>query len=120
MLGNSQMISSLSLSPSILWLSRTLCGIKHGSTPYSEKKENNRRVSLCFSSPLLLPETWKMETENRILIGCAPCTLILVNNLPAKRKILMETSFEIGLGDVPPPPCNLQQKINQKYVFDVR
>ena len=66
-----------------------------------------RRVSLCFFSPLLLPETWKMETENRILIGCAPCTLIPVNTLPAKKKILMETSFEIGMGDVPPTPLHL-------------
>ena len=31
----------IQLSPSFLWLNRTLCGIKHGSTSYLEKMKNN-------------------------------------------------------------------------------
>ena len=61
-------------------------------------------------------EPWNLENntrineieniESRILIGCAPCTMIQVYTLPAVRKKLMETSFEIGLGDVPSNPPN--------------
>ena len=33
--------SAKSVSPSFLWLSRTLCGVEHDSTLYLEEKENN-------------------------------------------------------------------------------
>ena len=91
MVGNSLIISSLLVS----------CG---RAEPWN--LENNARIN---------------EIENidsRILIGCVPCTLIPVYTLPAVRKRLMETTFEIGLRAgrrplPPPPPLNLQQKINQ-------
>ena len=41
--------------------------------------------------------------ESRILIDCALCTKMRVYILPAARKRLMETSFEIGLDDVTSP-----------------
>ena len=70
---------------------------------------------------LLFPLPLARNKENgNIEHRCAPCTMVPVYTLLGAGKGLMETSFERGLGDVPPPSFSLQQKINQKYVFDVR
>ena len=92
MVGNSLIISSLLVS----------CG---RAEPWN--LENNARIN-------------EIENiESRILIGCLPCTLIPVYTLPAVRKRLMETTFEIGLraGRRPlPPPSSIKPPTENKSV----
>ena len=80
---------------SFLRLNRTLCGIKHGSTPYLEKKKKIVQRRRGFSM-LLFPLPLARSKENgniefRILIGCVPYTMKPVYTLPAARKRLLQT-----------------------------
>ena len=90
--GSSEQSGSYTTLSSCLRLNRTLCWI-NGSTPYLEKKkiigERRRGFSmLLFPLPLARnKENWNIES--RILIGCALCTMILVNTLAAARKRLL-------------------------------
>ena len=54
--------------------------------------------------------------ESIILIGCVPWTMILVYTLVTARKKRKETSFHIGLGDVPPPILPITENI--EFVFE--
>jgi len=88
---NSQVL--VQLSPVFLWLNRTLCGIKQGSTPYFKKKkiivQRRRGFSLSlFPFPLAISKE-NGNIENRILICCVPCTIIPVYTLPAAREKLL-------------------------------
>ena len=63
---------------SFLRLNKILCGIKHGSSPYLEKKkiivQNRKGFMLLF--PLTLARIKENENiESRILIGCAAYTM---------------------------------------------
>ena len=61
--GSSEQSDSYATLSSFLLLNRTLCGIKHGSTFYLEKKKIivQRRRGF-FSYPSILTDTRKMET----------------------------------------------------------
>jgi len=58
------------------------------------KKENNsaeKEGCVCVSLFLALPipfqqKQWNWNIERRILLGCAPCTMIQVYTLPAARR----------------------------------
>jgi len=70
-----------------LRLTRTLYGIKHGSTWKKKKIIVQRRRGLTmlhFPIPLA-----RNKDPKAILIGCAACTIILVYTLLAARKRLL-------------------------------
>ena len=81
----------------------TTFDINFGCTVYTllgkkEKKnsaEKERFLSLSLFTTSVLPET---NIENRILIGCAPCTMTPVNTLPAakEKKFTAPLKFLIG------------------------
>ena len=77
---NSQVL--IQLSPVSCNWTEPMCGIKHGSTPYLENKNiivQRRRGFFMLLFPLPLARNKKNEyIENRIMIGCAPCTMIPV------------------------------------------
>ena len=93
--GSSEQSGSYTTLSIFLRLNRTLCGIKHRSTPYLEKKKIIVQRRRGFSI-LLFPLPFARNKENgniefRILIGCVPYTLKSVCTLPAARKRLPET-----------------------------
>ena len=72
--------------------------MKHGSTPYLEKKKTIVQRGRGFFM-LLFPFPLARNKENgnikrRILIGCAPCTMIPVYTLSAgKEKIAVDEAI---------------------------
>ena len=67
-----------------------MCGIKHGSTSYLEKKkiivQRRRGFSMLLFLLLFARNKENGNIESRILIGYAPCTMKPVYILPAARK----------------------------------
>ena len=93
--GSSEQSGSYTTLFSFLRLNRTLCGIKHCSTPYLEKKKIIVQRRRGFSM-LLFPLPLARSKENgniefRILIGCVPYTMKSVYTLPAASKNLLQT-----------------------------
>ena len=74
---SSEHLGSYTTLSNFMQLNRTLCGIKHGSTSYLEKKKiivQRRRGFSMILFPLPLARNKENgNTENRILIGCALC-----------------------------------------------
>jgi len=76
-----------------LWLNRTLCGITWHYTPLEKKKKiivQRRRGFAPYLFPFPLARNKEYgNIESRILMGCAPCTMITVYTLPAARERLL-------------------------------
>ena len=91
--GSSEQSGSYTTLSSFLQLNKTLCGIKHGSTPYLEKKkiigQRRRGFSMLLFPFHLARNKENGNIESRILIDCSPCTMILVYILQAARKSLL-------------------------------
>ena len=93
--GSSEQLGSNATLSRFLQLNRVLCGIKHDSTPYLEKKENNSAEKEGFLYASFPPPScqkqgkWKHRKQNPDRL----CTMhyILVYPILAAKKRLLQT-----------------------------